>query len=85
MKPLLWILAIAACAVAVTWPKLASPALAVALVCGLVGLGSLVMRHGLSGPTDRVGGDPRDGGGLPKSTDRPDVEFRDRGGRFGAP
>ena len=83
MKPLLWIIAVVACAVAFSWPKLAAPALAVALVCGLMGIGYLVMRRGPTGPTDRQGGDPRDGGSLPKSTDRPDVEFRDRGGRFG--
>ena len=82
MKPLLWIIAVVACVVAFSWPKFASPALAVALVCGLIGLGSLVMRRGPTGPTDQ-GGDPRDGSSLPQPSSRPDVEFRDRGQRFG--
>jgi hypothetical protein len=78
----LWI-AVAACVVAFSWPRFATPALALALVCGLIGLGHLVVRRGPTGPTDQRGGDPRDGGSLPQPSREADVEFRDRGQRFG--
>ena len=42
MKHLLWI-AFVAGAVAVSWPKLATPALLVILVCGIVGLAYLAL------------------------------------------
>jgi hypothetical protein len=43
MKPLLWLVAVVACVVAISWPKLAMPAVLVAFVCGLAGLAYLAV------------------------------------------